>query len=156
MRPGQKNERAHQAYARTRQHNRQSNANINFVPLVPHTETSTSVRKTDNKTATFGQRRNAPARGSSHTTTPHAAAKGDKGGFEMSWVPSSTKDTSRDRGSRKDRSTRKGVEVFGAGMERGGGDGDGTAVLSENERTGRKQRRKGMRSGSKNVFRQLG
>lgn len=74
----------------------------------------------------------------------------------MSWVPSSTKDTSRDRGSRKDRSTRKGVEVFGAGMERGGGDGDGTAVLSENERAGRKQRRKGMRSGSKNVFRQLG
>ncbi|KAG1878390.1 WD40-repeat-containing domain protein [Suillus tomentosus] len=157
VRPGQKNERAHQAYTRTRQHNRQSNANINFVPLVPHTETSTSVRKTDNKTATFGQRRNAPARGSSHTTTPHAAAKGDKGGFEMSWVPSSTKDgTSRDRGSRKDRSTRKGVEVFGAGMERGGGDGDGTAVVSESERTGRKQRRKGMRSGSKNVFRQLG
>ncbi|KAG2039198.1 NUC153 and WD40 repeat-containing nucleolar rRNA processing-related protein [Suillus americanus] len=155
-RPGQKNERAHQAYTRTRQHNRQSNANINFVPLVPHTESSTSARKTGDKTATFGQRRNAPARGSSHTATPRGAANGSKGGFEMSWVPSSTKDPSRDRGSRKDGNARKGVEVFGAGMERGGGDGERSAVLSESERTGRSQRRKGMRSGSKNVFRRLG
>ncbi|KAG1815032.1 WD40-repeat-containing domain protein [Suillus subaureus] len=157
-RPGQKNERAHQAYTRTRQYNRQSNANVNFVPLVPHTETSTSAsaRKTIDKTATFGQRRNAPARGSSHTTTPRDAANGGKGGFEMSWIPSSTKDFSRDRGSRKDGNVRKGVEVFGAGMERGGGDGERTVMLSESERTGRSQRRKGMRSGSKNVFRRLG
>ncbi|KAG2138532.1 WD40-repeat-containing domain protein [Suillus clintonianus] len=149
-RPGQKNERAQQAYTRTRQNNRRSNANpsnVNFVPLVPHTETSTSARKMGDKTATFGQRRNAPApaRGSAHT-------RGKEGGFEMSWVPSSNKDPSRDRGSRKD--ARKGVEVFGAGMERG--DGERTAVLSESERTGRSQRRKGMRSGSKNVFRHLG
>lgn len=156
VRPGQKNQRAHQAYTRTRQHNRQSNANVNFVPLVPHTEASTSARKMGDKTATFGQRRDVPARGSSHTTTPHTTSKGGKGGFEMSWVPSSTKDPSRDRGSRKDGHARKGVEVFGAGMERGGGDGERTAVLSESERTGRSQRRKGMRSGSKNVFRQLG
>jgi ribosome biogenesis protein ENP2 len=156
VRPGQKNERAHQAYTRTRQHNRQSNTNVNFVPLVPHTEAGTSARKTGDKTATFGQRRNAPTRGSSHTTTPRNAANGGKGGFEMSWVPSSTKDPSRDRGSRKDGNARKGVEVFGAGMERGGGDGERTVVLSESERTGRSQRRKGMRSGSKNVFRQLG
>lgn len=156
VRPGQKNERAHRAYTRTRQHNRQSNANVNFVPLVPHTEAGTSARKTGDKTATFGQRRNAPTRGSSHTTTPRSAANGGKGGFEMSWVPSSTKDPSRDRGSRKDGNARKGVEVFGAGMERGGGDGERTVVLSESERTGRSQRRKGMRSGSKNVFRQLG
>lgn len=153
-RPGQKNERAHQAYTRTRQRNRQSNANVNFVPLVPHTATSTSARKTGDKTATFGQRRNAPARGSPHTTTPHTAVKGGKGGFEMSWVPSSTKEPSRDQGSRKDRNTKKGVELFGAGMERGGG--ERTAVLSDSEWTGRSQRRKGMRSGSKNVFRQLG
>ncbi|KAG1779300.1 WD40-repeat-containing domain protein [Suillus placidus] len=155
-RPGQKNERVHQAYERARQHNRQTNANVNFVPLVPHTESNTSTRKTGDKTATFGQRRNAPARGSSHTTTPRTTAKGDKGGFEMSWVPSSTKHPSRDRGSRTDGNAKKGVEVFGAGMERGGGDGERTAVLSESERTGRTQRRKGMRSGSKNVFRQLG
>lgn len=154
-RPGQKNGRAHQAYTRTRQRNRQSNANVNFVPLVPHTSTSTSARKAGDKTATFGQRRNAPARRFSHTTTPHTASKGGKeGAFEMSWVPSSTKDPSRDRGSRKDGNTRKGVELFGAGMERGGG--DRTPVLSDSERTGRSQRRKGMRSGSKNVFRQLG
>ncbi|KIK40246.1 hypothetical protein CY34DRAFT_87722 [Suillus luteus UH-Slu-Lm8-n1] len=154
-RPGQKNERAHQAYTRTRQRNRQSNANVNFVPLVPHTSTSTNARKAGDKTTTFGQRRNAPARGSSHTTTPHTASKGGKeGAFEMSWVPSSTKDPSRDRGSQKDGKPRKGVELFGAGMERGGG--DRTPVLSDSERTGRSQRRKGMRSGSKNVFRQLG
>ncbi|KAG0698718.1 WD40-repeat-containing domain protein [Suillus ampliporus] len=148
-RPGQKNERAHQAYARTKQNNRRSNANVNFVPLVPHTETSTSARKMGDKTATFGQRRNAPARGpASHTTT----AKGSKeGGFEMSWVPSSNKPR-EERGSGKD--ARKGVEVFGAGMERG--DEDRTQALSESERKGRSQRRKGMRSGSKNVFRQLG
>jgi ribosome biogenesis protein ENP2 len=72
----------------------------------------------------------------------------------MSWVPSSAKDSSRDRGSRKDGNTRKGVEQFGAGMERGGG--ESTVVMSDSERTGRSQRRKGMRSGSKNVFRQLG
>ncbi|KAG1730338.1 WD40-repeat-containing domain protein [Suillus lakei] len=148
-RPGQKNERAHQAYTRTRQNNRQSNANVNFVPLVPHTEISTSTRKMGDKTATFGQRRNGPAR-SVHTSTStrgsaHPAAKGgEEGGFEMSWVPSSSnKNPSRERGDRKD--ARKGVEVFGAGMERGGG-----------EKTAVSQRRKGMRSGSKNVFRQLG
>ncbi|KAG1840827.1 WD40-repeat-containing domain protein [Suillus subalutaceus] len=148
-RPGQKNE------TRTPSIHAQSNANVNFVPLVPHTEAGTNVRKTGDKTATFGQRRNAPARGSSHTMTPYGAANGDKRGFEMSWVPS-TKDPSRDRGSRKDKNARKGVEVFGAGMERGGGDGERAVVLSESERTGRSQRRKGMRSGSKNVFRQLG
>jgi ribosome biogenesis protein ENP2 len=49
---------------------------------------------------------------------------------------------------------RKGVERFGAGMEKGGEDPD-MRVLSEQERSGRTQRRRGMRSGSKNAFRQM-
>ncbi len=47
----------------------------------------------------------------------------------------------------------KGVEKFGAGMEKGGGDHSARG-LSEQERSGRKQRRRGMRSGSKNALRQ--
>jgi hypothetical protein len=49
--------------------------------------------------------------------------------------------------------TPKGVERFGAGMEKGGGDRS-ARELSEQERSGRKQRRRGMRSGSKNALRQ--
>lgn len=76
-----------------------------------------------------------------------------EGGFEMSWVPSSS--SGRDPASKGvSRKERKGVEMFGAGMERG--DEEKTHALSESERKGRTQRRKGMRSGSKNVFRQLG
>ena len=50
--------------------------------------------------------------------------------------------------------TRKGVERFGAGMEKGGEDPN-LRVLSTQERSGRSQRRRGMRSGSKNAFRQM-
>lgn len=50
--------------------------------------------------------------------------------------------------------TRKGVERFGVGMEKGGEDPN-MRVLSEQERRGRSQRRHGMRSGSKNAFRQM-
>lgn len=39
-------------------------------------------------------------------------------------------------------------------MEKGGEDPD-LRVLSEQERSGRTQRRRGMRSGSKNAFRQM-
>ena len=48
---------------------------------------------------------------------------------------------------------RKGVEVFGAGMEKGGEEPG--RQLSEAERTGRTKRRQGMRSGSKNTFRRM-
>lgn len=50
--------------------------------------------------------------------------------------------------------TRKGVERFGVGMEKGGEDPNMRA-LSEQERRGRSKRRRGMRSGSKNAFRQM-
>jgi ribosome biogenesis protein ENP2 len=152
-RPGQQNERVQQAYARTRERNRHSNANVNFVPLVPQTDASASAgaRRMGDKAATFGQRRNAP-KGAQTTTTTKV---GKEGGFEMSWVPSSSssgKDPALRGAGRK--GARKGVEVFGAGMERG--DEEKSHALNESERRGRTQRRKGMRSGSKNVFRQLG
>jgi ribosome biogenesis protein ENP2 len=55
---------------------------------------------------------------------------------------------------RGSKDVRKGVERFGAGMEKGGEDPNMRA-LSEQERSGRSQRRRGMRSGSKNAFRQM-
>ncbi|KAG1731595.1 WD40-repeat-containing domain protein [Suillus paluster] len=158
-RPGQKNERALQAYARTKQNNRRTNANVNFVPLVPRTETGTSMsaRKMGDKSATFGQRRgSAPFHTTSTSTARGGKGKGGKSkeGFEMSWVPSSSnKDARKD--SEKGNRGRKGVEVFGAGMERVDEERVNANALSESERTGRSQRRKGMRSGSRNVFRQL-
>ena len=72
--------------------------------------------------------------------------------MEMSFVPSHTGDGEPAQKKKKD--VRKGVEAFGAGMERGVEEPRGE--MSESERSGRKQRRKGMRSGSRNVFRQLG
>jgi ribosome biogenesis protein ENP2 len=88
---------------------------------------------------------------------------------EVSWVPSSRSTRSdalaggedeedlvgRLRGQKRTlKDARKGVERFGAGMEKGGEDPNMRA-LSEQERSGRSQRRRGMRSGSKNAFRQM-
>ena len=143
-----KDERA-PLHSRGRDH---PNAKVKLVPLVPHTDaTSASARKMGDKTATFGQRRDAPKRAQTMAATSKV---GEESGFEMSWVPSSSsgKDPASRSASRKE--PRKGVEVFGAGMERGGE--EKSHAMSENERRGRTQRRKGMRSGSKNVFRQLG
>jgi ribosome biogenesis protein ENP2 len=73
----------------------------------------------------------------------------------MSFIPSGTGDDEPEEAvARRKKEVRKGVEVFGAGMERGVEEAKGE--MSESERSGRKQRRKGMRSGSKNVFRQMG
>ena len=75
--------------------------------------------------------------------------------MEMSFVPSGTGDDDPEKApvGKKKKDVRKGVEVFGAGMERGVEEAEGE--MSETERSGRKQRRKGMRSGSRNVFRQF-
>lgn len=85
------------------------------------------------------------------------------GGVEMSFIPSRNGDDDEGdgdnlrpgkkggRGGKEAR--RKGVESFGAGMERGGGEPE--IALSEADRKGRTQRRRGMRSGSKNTFRRM-
>lgn len=77
----------------------------------------------------------------------------------MSWVPSSTSKISdedalvSDGRPAKHGQRRKGVESFGAGLEKGGQEDERQG--NEGERKGRVQRRKGVRSGSKNVFRRL-
>ncbi|KAI9460808.1 hypothetical protein HD554DRAFT_2132531 [Boletus coccyginus] len=128
-RPGQKNARLQQVYSRTREANRRS-SKVHFVPLVA--PTAAPAGKMHDKDASFGQ-----------------AADGR---MEMSFIPSGAGGDDPD--TRKKKEVRKGVEVFGAGMERGVEEPKGE--MSESERSGRKQRRKGMRSGSRNVFRQLG
>lgn len=81
----------------------------------------------------------------------------EDGGMEVSFMPSgkSDRDEDKGRGGRAGGKAprRKGVETFGAGMEKGGEDPD--VEISESERKGRTQRRKGMRSGSKNTFRRM-
>ena len=162
-RPGQKNERAHQAYARTREQNRTlSKSNVNFVPLRAHA--STGGRDTEiDKDASFGQRRSSITH-KGKSKAPSHAGFGPEGGVEMSWVPSSTagagddEDISvaggLDKVKKKNRDKRKNVESFGAGMERGGGTSERYGA-TDAERRGRMERRKGVRSGSKNAFRRV-
>lgn len=112
-----------------------------------------------NKNATFGQRRTASSqpkgKGKMRDMDPIKFSEG--GGMEVTFMPSGAVDADEDDGKVSKRNAksqrRKGVEVFGAGMEKGGEDPE--IVLSESERKGRAQRRKGMRSGSKNTFRQM-
>jgi len=79
----------------------------------------------------------------------------EDGGMEITWTPSAS--TAIDDNSSKKRkskdSKRRGGESFGAGMERGSTD---EVEIKETEKKGRTQRRRGIRSGSKNFFRNLG
>jgi ribosome biogenesis protein ENP2 len=115
------------------------------VPLAP--VRAGGATATADASTTFGQRRTGK--------TNKLRNEDDAGGVEISWVPSAEKTTEDPSAShRKDsKPKRKGVETFGAGMERGGVEPQ--TELAESERKGRTQRRKGIRSGSKNVFRSL-
>ncbi|KAJ6631102.1 hypothetical protein B0H10DRAFT_1866534 [Mycena sp. CBHHK59/15] len=150
-RPGQKNARAQEAYTRTREQNRLAGR---LVPMRPASTGANGTRLAD-RDATFGQRR------STTTSTRGGRSQNPKisdGAMEVSWVPSASAgvdanaDADADTGSRP-RKGRKGVEVFGAGMEKGYSADD--LEISEQDRKGRTQRRKGVRSGSKNVFRKM-
>ena len=155
-RPGQKNTLAQEAYTRNRERNRI--ANVNLVPMRAQAGAN-SMRPAD-KNATFGQLRGTT---SSSASKPRSSRpnRGAEGGMEMSWVPSSREQLDNDDmlvpggrgngGNGKER--RKGVEVFGAGLERGGE--DRSRDMAESDRKGRTQRRKGVRNGSKNVFRRM-
>ncbi|KAJ7096725.1 NUC153 and WD40 repeat-containing nucleolar rRNA processing-related protein [Mycena belliarum] len=146
-RPGQKNARVEEAYSRTREQNRRANQG-KFVPMRP-ASTGTNGTRLGDRDATFGQRRRttaAPASANGHHSSPaHGAA------MEVSWVPSAS--SGRDADPRNKSKARHGVEAFGAGMEKGYAGED--IELSEQDRKGRTQRRKGVRSGSKNVFRKM-
>ncbi|TFK41623.1 WD40-repeat-containing domain protein [Crucibulum laeve] len=149
-RPGQTNPRAQEAYKRTKESNRV--ANVNFVPMRAQAGVSRGV----DKNATFGQRLKPSAAVPTKSRSSDARI-GDDGAMEISWVPSSDARDDEDdsRVGRKGKSKapqRKGVEVFGAGMEKGGME---TVDMSESDRQGRTHRRKGIRSGSKNVFRRI-
>ncbi|KZT70459.1 hypothetical protein DAEQUDRAFT_750348 [Daedalea quercina L-15889] len=144
---------------------RQRTPKVNLVPL--HAQAPGAGRSTD-KNASFGQRRSISStagngKGKARADTVGAHHTGD-GGMEISFMPKSsgTYDSDEDmdgshratgKGGAKGKmeARRKGVETFGAGMERGGEEPG--RELSESERRGRMHRRKGMRSGSKNTFR---
>ncbi len=136
---------------------------VRLVPLQTHD--SGSGRGID-KNATFGQRRlqlssKGKQRALAHDSDVHHAADG---GMEMTFIPKTSSlgadddddlaggKTSQRKGKEKG-PKRKGVEVFGAGMERGGVEPE--VEMAESERSGRTKRRQGMRSGSKNTFRRM-
>ncbi|KAJ6486928.1 NUC153 and WD40 repeat-containing nucleolar rRNA processing-related protein [Mycena sanguinolenta] len=150
-RPGQKNVRVEEAYSRTREQNRRANQG-NFVPMRPASNSANGARLAD-RDATFGQRRGTD--GKSHFRSKSHDESG--GAMEVSWVPSSSgggMDADSEPCSAKGKlKPRKGVEEFGAGMEKGYTGDD--LQLPEQDRKGRTQRRKGVRSGSKNVFRKM-
>ena len=102
------------------------------------------------KSASFGQRRQRSF-GTHHTPRESGLQKVDDGGFALSWIPSNIKDDSGS-GAGKPKTKRPGVEYLGAGLEKGV---ERLNNLSEAERKGRSERRKNVRSGSKNVFRKL-
>ncbi|KAF9459764.1 WD40-repeat-containing domain protein [Collybia nuda] len=152
-RPGQKNARAQEAYTRTREQNRV--AGFNFVPM--RVDGANNMRGSD-KNATFGQRRESKGSATRREQPSYSAADG---GMELSWVPSSSEPKDADDmlvpgggpPKNKGKGRRPGVESFGAGMEKGGE--ESSLRMSDSDRKGRTQRRKGIRSGSKNVFRKI-
>ncbi|KAJ6484327.1 NUC153 and WD40 repeat-containing nucleolar rRNA processing-related protein [Mycena vitilis] len=145
-RPGQKNARVEEAYTRTREQNRRANEG-KFVPMRP-ASTGTNGTRLGDRNATFGQRRGTTG-GKANSSNPT-----DGRAMEVSWVPSGSSGAADgDAGAHSKPKARKGIEVFGAGMEKGYTGED--AALSEQDRKGRTQRRKGVRSGSKNVFRKM-
>ncbi|KAI0702051.1 hypothetical protein C8T65DRAFT_655861 [Cerioporus squamosus] len=135
---------------------------VRLVPL--QAQDSRGGRAVD-KNATFGQRRSqlGSSKGKEREREPGSAAVRHTadGGVEMTFVPR-TSSTGADYDDYEGKTPkvgkgkepkRKGVEVFGAGMEKGGEDPE--VVMSEAERRGRTKRRQGMRSGSKNTFRRM-
>ena len=136
---------------------------MNFVPLRAQSDSSGSRRQSD-KNATFGQRRSFSVKGKGKTSALEgfdSVSRGADGGVEMSWVPSSSRPMDDDDvlvpggsgNSKKRQDRRKDAESFGAGMERGGSERH--VDMQDGDRRGRTERRKGVRSGSKNTFRRI-
>ncbi|KAF9266503.1 WD40 repeat-like protein [Marasmius fiardii PR-910] len=165
-RPGQRNLRAEEAYARNRQQNRnhsktnpkrdvqQRNPKVTLVPMRLDSQSHSG----GGKDVSFGERRG----GDSSKKQKHRNDEDGEGGMEVSWVPSASSTTSsqsqsQSNSKQKGKPPRKGFETFGMGMERGGDEQDEVrgGVGSERERKGRTVRRKGVRSGSRNVFRRM-
>ena len=126
-----------------------------MVPMRPQTTGSNNAQRPGDKNATFGQRRIPRSVSLANTTRKSSLrAHEDDDAMEFSWVPSPSaaggKDSSGKSRTGKDKH-RKGVEMFGAGLERGVE--ERMEILNDSEKKGRSHRRKGVRSGSKNAFR---
>lgn len=159
------------AFRAARKHN-QRTPNVRLVPMRPQSSQGTS-RFSDDKNVSFGRRRSmVDTKGKRKAgSNDHAILPSGDGGMEISWVPSDKTKTSGTwddedhdtasgarvgKGKGNDKTARrKGVEMFGAGMEKGGETHDAISAMGESERSGRTFRRKGMRSGSKNTFRRM-
>ena len=125
---------------------------VRLVPMRAQTDAA-SGRPLD-RNATFGQRRTGPSKkgkGRMMDDEERSIKFSTEGGVEMTFVP--TRSGDEDQPKKGGENRRKGVETFGLGMEKGREEPD--VVMSEGERHGRTQRRRGMRSGSKNVFRRM-
>ncbi|KAK7036632.1 Small ribosomal subunit biogenesis [Paramarasmius palmivorus] len=148
-RPGQKNARAEEVYARTKQQNHKAN-----VKLVPMRAQAGADGLNGSKEVTFGQRK-AQGTGAAQRSgkAKESVGFGEDGGLEMTFVPSKSSTESTQEASARPKAKRKGVETFGAGMERGGEERQ--VEVSESDRKGRTHRRQGVRSGSKNMFRRM-
>src|SRR5258706_12031221 len=107
----------------------------------------------DDKSTSFGQRQQRPS-GTHHTTRQSGLQRAGDGSFAMSWIPSQTKGDSEKpaRVGAISKTKRPGIEYLGAGLEKGV---ERLNNLSETEKKGRSERRKNVRSGSKNVFRKV-
>lgn len=150
VRPGQKNPRAQEAYNRTKELNRITKARVNLVPMRAQSSTLRGV----DKNATFGQRR-TPVQSTASFSGKRIQNQADDSPMEISWVPSDSASKDMDDLQSKEtrrKERRKGAETFGAGMEKGGQE---TLDITDSERMGRTHRRKGVRSGSKNIFRAM-
>jgi ribosome biogenesis protein ENP2 len=107
-------------------------------------------------TATFGQRRHSlKSKASKYQSHGDDIIKpSEDGGMSISFTPRSSAREDRDTNqmAKKDKDRQKpGIKYLGAGLERG----MERQEVSEADRKGRTQRRKGIRSGSKNAFRGL-
>ncbi|TDL24601.1 hypothetical protein BD410DRAFT_838116 [Rickenella mellea] len=157
--------------ASTQAQQRRPTKQVRMAPLRATTEGSSNSRGAS-RDASFGQRRLASSSSSRHHTSRDASnvSRAADGSMSISWVPSNSgkkssssrnaqgdggEDDAFDSGGRGTKMERKkkGVETFGAGLEKGGG--DERRELSEGERKGRDRRRRDVRSGSKNVFRRM-
>ncbi|KAJ3517899.1 hypothetical protein NLJ89_g215 [Agrocybe chaxingu] len=133
------------------------NKRLNMVPL--RAQAGASSGRGADPNATFGQRARGPSSFIKKSISKARGKEDDGGAMEVSWVPSSSgaksDDTEQRSGKEKGKNARrKGVETFGAGMERGFDEDEGRK-MGDAERHGRTQRRNVMRSGSKNVFRRI-
>ncbi|THH04047.1 hypothetical protein EW145_g5810 [Phellinidium pouzarii] len=146
---------------------RRSSKKLRMVAAAPHAEKQGRNRggkPSVGRDAPFGQRLSS-SRPSGKSKSGSKARGRNDGAQEISWVPSASSGVHDvddmlvpgGRGkSQKTASGRRGVETFGAGLERGGDGGyedERRKELSESERHGRTRRRRDVRSGSKNVLR---